>query len=301
MIEKPGIYLDFPTADYYADPAPVPSLTQSIAKVLLDKSPLHAWHAHPRLNPDYLHDDDRKFDVGNVAHAMMIGRGKAIEVLEYDDWRTKAAKEAREAAAAAGRLAILGKHAAKAGAMVAAAREQLELRGLGHLFAAGQGDGEVVLAWPERRIWCRQMVDWLTSNRLIFADYKTTDQSAAPFVLGRKMVADGWPIQAAMGERGLDVLHPESAGRRRYLFIVQETERPYALNVVQMSEIAMTMGRKQLQAAVTLWTQCVQTDRWRGYPTEVIIPEYPSYAETQWLEREMTEFSEPAANILMAG
>jgi hypothetical protein len=47
------------------------------------------------------------------------------------------------------------------------------------------------------------MIDWLSDDRLIFADYKTTDESAAPAALARKMVNDGWHIQAAMGERGL--------------------------------------------------------------------------------------------------
>src|SRR4051812_46738879 len=98
-ITAPGIYLDVAANDYHADPCPAPSLTQSVAKILLAKSPLHAWHAHPRLNPDYQHNDDTKFDVGNIAHKMLLGRGKQIEVLEFDDWRTKAAKEAREKAA----------------------------------------------------------------------------------------------------------------------------------------------------------------------------------------------------------
>jgi hypothetical protein len=201
-ITAPGIYLDVAANDYHADPCPAPSLTQSVAKILLAKSPLHAWHAHPRLNPDYQHNDDTKFDVGNIAHKMLLGRGKQIEVLDFDDWRTKAAKEAREKAAGVGKLAVLGKHAARADRMAIAAREQLELRGLGHLFGAA-GDSEVVVAWQEGKIWLRQMVDWLSADRVIFADYKTTDESAAPDALARKMVNDGWHIQAAMGDRGL--------------------------------------------------------------------------------------------------
>jgi hypothetical protein len=47
--------------------------------------------------------------------------------------------------------------------MVKAAREQLALRGLGHLFA--DGDGEVVLAWQEGDLWLRQMIDWLSPDR----------------------------------------------------------------------------------------------------------------------------------------
>lgn len=304
-IDKPGLYLDMAAADYFADPCPEPSLTQSVAKILLEKSPLHAWHAHPRLNPDYLHDDDRKFDVGNIAHAILIGRGKTIEVLDgFDDWRKGAAKEAREAAAAAGKLAVLGKHYAKADRMVKAAREQLDNRGLGHLFTAGAG--EVVTAWREGDLWLRQMIDWLTPDHLTFADFKTTGESAAPHALARKMVADGWCIQAAMAERGLDVLDPDSAGRRRFLFVVQEDEKPYALNVVEISEGPLTMGRKQLEMAVAIWRHCFKTDRrWPGYPAEILTPEFPGWAEQQWLDREIHEAArsrQPATeNILAAG
>jgi hypothetical protein len=40
------------------------------------------------------------------------------------------------------------------------------------------------------------------------------------------MVNDGWHIQAAMGERGLDAIDPRNAGRRRFLFVVQEAPFP---------------------------------------------------------------------------
>jgi hypothetical protein len=295
-ITKPGIYTGVPTADYFADPAPAPSLTQSVAKILLEKSPLHAWCAHPRLNPDYRRDDDTKFDVGNIAHALLIGRGKELVVLDaFDDWRTKEAKVRREEATAEGKHAVLGKHFALADRMVRAAREQLDLRGLGALFT--EGEGEVVTAWNERGIWFRQMLDWLTPDHRIVADYKTTGESAAPHALARKLAADGWHIQAAMAERGLDALEPADAGRRRFLFIVQEDEKPYALNVVEVRGGPMTMGRKMLGVAAGVWRQCVETNRFPGYALDIAVPEFPGWAEAQWLDREMGEFS----NVLMAG
>lgn len=290
MISKPGIYTDFPTDAYFRDPMPEPSLTQSVAKIMLEQSPLHAWYAHPRLNPDYRHDDDTKFDVGNIAHKMMIGRGKDLIVLPFDDWRKDAAKVAREEAAKQGKLAVLGKKSALADRMVKAAREQLELRGYDDLFR--KGDGEVVLAWHEdgpQPIWCRQMVDWLTPDRRTFVDLKTTGESAAPHLLGRKMAADGWHIQAAMAERGLNVLHPQSAGRRRYLFVVQEDYAPHQLNIVELSETALTMGRKQLDAAAKLWRACHAANLWPGYQLDNVVPEFPGWAEQQWLDREIKE------------
>lgn len=296
---KAGIHLNMSTDAYFRDPCKSPSLTQSIAKILLDRSPLHAWHAHPRLNPDWLADDPTKFDVGNVAHKLMIGRGKEIMVLDkFDDWRTTESKELRADALAAGKNAVLGKTFARADRMVRAAREQLLLRGL-DLFRDGEGDGEVVLVWEEGGMWLRQMVDWLTTDRMIFADYKTTDMSAAPHGLGRMMVNAGWPIQAAMGEWGLNNLAGHAP--RRFLFIVQETQHPYCLSAVEMSEAAVTMGRKQLSAAFNIWTRCVTRDCWPGYPIDIVVPEYPGYAETHWLEREALEFPNQSSDLIMAG
>lgn len=298
MLLPQGIYLNMPTRDYFADPAPAPSLTQSLAKIIIERSPLHAWYAHPRLNPDFRSDDATKYDVGNIAHALMIGRGKEIVVLDgYDDWRKDAAKKAREEAAAQGKLAVLGKHYALAGRMVDAAVMQLKLRGETELFR--EGDGEAVTIWQEGPIWLRQMIDWLSPYRLIVADYKTTDLCAAPDQIARIASNAGWHIQAAMSERGLDVLHPQTAGRRRYVFVVQETEPPYQINVVDMSETWLTMGRKMLTYAIERWKICTARNQYSGYPLQPIIPEFPGWAESHWLDREQTESGE--LTVLDAG
>jgi hypothetical protein len=294
MIVEAGVYNEISPSDYFADCAPMPSLTQSIIKVLLEKSPLHAWHAHPRLNPDYRHNDDRKFDIGNIAHALLIGRGKSIVVLEgFDDWRKKAAQEARDDAAATGKIAVLGKHFALASRMVEAARDQLAVRGLHRLFR--DGHGEVVTVWNEGPIWCRQMIDWLTPDLIDFADYKTTLENAAPHAIGRKMVNDGWHLQAGWAERGLDNLNPSGAGRRRFFFVCQEVEKPYALTVVRIGEAPLTMARKQIDYAVTQWRWSMAENFWPSYPTEVITPEYPGWAEQQWLTREVSEEAQECA------
>ena len=57
-VTEPGIYADFPVADYFADPTPEPSLTQTLAKLLLERAPIHAKYAHPRLTPVVPDEDD---------------------------------------------------------------------------------------------------------------------------------------------------------------------------------------------------------------------------------------------------
>ena len=48
-----AIHTDISAEAYHADPAPEPSLSSSVAKILVNLSPAHARIAHPRLNPDY--------------------------------------------------------------------------------------------------------------------------------------------------------------------------------------------------------------------------------------------------------
>lgn len=283
----PGFFFDMTAAEYFGDPCPTPSLTQSIAKILIDKSPLHAWHSHPRLNPNWQPDDDTKFDIGNVAHKFLIGRGKDIMPLDFDDWRKKEAQMLRAAAQADGKLAVLRRQYNRAGDMADAARKQLAARRLEHLF--DDGTGETVMTWKEP-FWCRQMIDWLTHDRCTFADYKTTDMSAAPHALARKMIVDGWDVQAAMAERGIKTI--DGTKPRRYFFIVQEATPPYALTVAELSEGILTMGRKRLNVAMEIWRRCIEHDVWPAYALDIVVPMYPGWAEAQWLDREQTEFAE---------
>jgi PDDEXK-like uncharacterized protein DUF3799 len=298
-IDKPGIYYNVLDADYRSDPCPVPSLTQSTVKTLIERSPLHAWTDSQRLNPNFESDDDTKFDLGNVAHLLLLGCGKEIEIIQFDDWRKKAAQEAREAAAEAGKIAVLEHQFDQALEMMRAAKLQIEKHEDADAFAFGQA--EVMIAWEEDGIWFRSLIDWLHNDMLTVDDFKSTGMSVAPHLLGLRAQAAGWEIQAAFIERGLDVLDPDRAGRRRFRFIAQETDKPHALSVMHMSEPWMTMGRKKVEVGLHLWRNAIKSGKWNGYPTRSIVPEYPSFKESQWLEREVTEFSENNPTLIMAG
>jgi hypothetical protein len=99
---NPGIY-NLTAENYHADPAPVASLSSSIANILIDQSPLHAYLAHPRLNLRYQREEDSRFDLGSAAHMMLLERREdKIVRVQAKDWRTNAAKDARAAAQATG-------------------------------------------------------------------------------------------------------------------------------------------------------------------------------------------------------
>ena len=298
-ITKPGIFRGVSDADYRADPCPAPSLTQSLVKILIERSPEHAWTASPRLNPQFEYDDDTKFDIGNVAHRLILGRGKEIEVVDFADWRTKASQEAREKAADEGRIAVLRHQFNQAADMAAEARKRLDKHEDKDAFTGG--DAEVMIAWEENGIWFRSLIDWLHTGLHTVDDFKSTGMSVAPHVIGIRAEAAGWHIQAAFIERGLDILDPMGAGRRRYRFIAQETDKPHALTVMHMNEYWLTMGRKKVEAGISLWRAAVENNYWRNYGVKAVVPDYPGFKEKQWLERELSGEFEPDPSLILAG
>ncbi len=285
---KPGIHLDIASADYFADPCESPSLTQSIASVLLDRSPRHAALRHPRLNPAWEPYEDTKFNIGNAAHKLLIGRGKELVIVEADDWRTKAAKEARDDAHAQGNVAILAHQHRTAQAMADSFIEQTseipECR-TAFMPPAG-GHGEVVIIADYDGVTLRSMVDWMRDTTHL-DDLKTTGISASPDRLPYAMADGGWDLQAAIQERILDVLDPANAGRRHHYFYLQENDDPYEVTVCELPESVMTIGRAKLDKAIGIWRRCMESGRWPGYPRLVHAPVYPAHMEARVIEQLM--------------
>jgi hypothetical protein len=97
----PGL-LSVPADQYHADALDDtrPSLSASLACVLLAKSPAHAYVQHPRLNPDFAQPDAKKaWDLGTVAHSLLLEGYANVHVVEgVTDWRTKDAQAERDQA-----------------------------------------------------------------------------------------------------------------------------------------------------------------------------------------------------------
>jgi len=291
---EPGIFYDMTADEYFADPCPAPSFTQSLAKLVLEQSTLHAMHQHPKLAPNREDDDEeekytRAKAIGNAVHTTLIGRGKKLAIGEFDNFKKKAAKEFRDDAYAAGMEPILRKHMTEAENVVTAVRVQVQRAGWANAFCLGKG--EAVACWQENGLWFRTMIDWITPDMRECYDAKTTEASFAPHIIGRKMVADGWDVQAAMHERALDAIDPNGAGRRKFRYVAIENYPPYAMVPVEMTETWLTMGRKKLAVAIDQWRAAMATGKFAGYPLEPCRPEYPGYAENAWLGRELGEFA----------
>ncbi len=277
--------------DYHADRIlDRPSLSASIGKLLCDRTPLHAWTAHPRLNPNFAREEKDAFDIGTIAHALILQGETATEVLDFPDWRTKLAKEARDEARAEGKTPILAKHWETVQRMVEAAVAQLDAHEADPpVFAPGQAEQTIV--WEEDGVTCRARVDWLHDDRRAIDDYKTTSASADPAAWCRTMLNMGGDVQQVFYQRGMRALFGENPEWR---FIVQETYAPYALSVVSLAPDALALAEKKVERAIEMWRRCLATDTWPGYTTRVAYAASPPWAEAQYLEREAMEEEVPA-------
>lgn len=280
--------LSLTAEDYHGDPAESPSLSSSIAHLICSTSPKHAWAAHPRLNPAFKRQEEQHFDIGTAAHWLLLQGDTAdvVTVVEADDWRTKTAKEQRDAARAAGRLPLLAKHWDAVQAMVAAAREQLAALDVDPI-PFTDGKAEQTLVWEEPGgVICRSRVDWLRDDLIAIDDYKSAGRSANPEKWSRSLFDHGYDVSAAFYLRGVQALTGMVPDWR---WVVQETSPPYALVVVAPGPDVVTMARKKVAYAINVWRRCLETGIWPAYPTRVCWAELPPWEETRWLLKEERE------------
>ncbi len=261
-----GVY-DLPDEVYHADPCPEPSLSSSIVKRLDTRTPRHAWLAHPRLNPDFEPDHDPGFDLGSAAHDYLLRGGDAIEVIDgFDDWRKGAAKTARDAARAAGRVPLLRHQFDQVRSMAGAAKAQLAR----HKEASDAfllGKPEQTLIWSEAdgaggSIWCRAKLDWQPIAGNVFYDFKSTT-SAAAGDFERVVFGVGHHLQHAFYRRGISAVL--DVRRPIFRFVVQEIEPPYALNVFDLSPEAAQLAESRVNKAMHTWAWCMRHRAWPGY------------------------------------
>lgn len=281
-----GVGIHWIAADvYHADPCEQPSLTSTIARILTADSPLHAWTAHPRLNPEYENTEAAHFDIGTTAHELLLEGEANVEVIEADSWRTKAAQEQRDAAYQAGKQPLLTHQWAEVDRMVQAARKQLaRINADPAIFENGLP--EQTLIWDEDGVTCRARLDWLHDGYVAIDDYKTSSRTANPAGFSRSLFNMGYDVQAAFYLRGLERLTGAVAEWR---WVVQETAPPYALSVVSLSPAAIGLANAKVDYAIARWRECLTTGRWAGYPTEVCYAELPGWEEARWFEKEGNE------------
>jgi len=261
---------------------PAIHLSATIANILINQSPLHAWTAHRGLNPDYQEEEAKNLDFGTIAHALMLEGAHIAEVLDFPDYRKDKAKEARDLARAAGKVPILKKDYENVVLMVEAGK--LQLSEYPDVFPT-PGTPERRITWKEDGVDCKAILDYVSDSLKVITDYKTRNGSANPDVISRTIFSEGWDIKAAFYIRAVKSI--DSNVDPAFYYVCQETYPPYALSVNSLAPDALMIGEKKVMYALEKWRECMESGVWPGYPTDVCFATLPPWEESKWLEKEL--------------
>jgi len=262
-------YDDMSEAEYFAHPA----LSCSGAKLLLPPNcPAIYKHARTHKRPD-----KAVFDIGHMAHKQVLGVGAPLQLVEADDWRTKAAKEQRDAAYAVGSVPLLAKDWELVQGVSAAI--------LAHpiasaLFEPGTGWPELSLFWRDdlHGIDKRARVDWLrpaVDGRAIAVDLKTC-VSAEPTAIGKAVANYGYSMQADFYTEG--ITSRGLAEDVAFLFVFVEKTPPHLITVCELDAEALRHGRVRNERASQVFAECSATDTWPAYSTDIELISLPRWA-----------------------
>jgi hypothetical protein len=284
MTYRNELIIDMAADTYHADPCDVPALSQSIAHTLVSKSPAHAYLEHPRLGGEQ-REATSSMDRGSLVHALLLGKGAKIHAVHADDWKTKAAREERDAARAAGELPALAHEIDEAFAIVDTVRPKLASRGV-----VLDGHSEVVILWSveteEGQIQCRARVDHIAADERTVIDLKTTGKIIPPRKLGRHFCEYGYEIQGAAYTQALETVDPRQVGRVRFLDIAIEMTKPHCVTVAAHDGRMRELGARRWARACELWARCLRSGEWPEYSGEVVYVSPPPWEVTEEEEAE---------------
>lgn len=280
-----GMHAGVPMDDYINDPAPEPSLSTGTAKAMIDECPAHARYRHPRLNPAREDDSNGATDIGNMTHDLILeGSLARMVVVQAEDWRTKAAKEERIAARAAGKCAILAKQLPKIEGMYEAAIKAFALAKAEIGFDLHEMLIERTMIWQREcdvnasgvptGVWCRSRPDMITPDFKLAIDYKSTATSAHPNAVAKLLLNNGYDLQGALFRDGIYTMHGKTPD---VVFMVQEVEAPFLVSFVGMAPAFSGIADNKLKHAAKRWQECLASGQWPGYPSRVAWVEPPPW------------------------
>jgi len=286
-ITKPGVYEGLPEEVYHANCTPQPALSASFAACMLARHPARAWYDSP-LNPDFQLQTSNNFDIGKAAHLLFLEPecfDARVVLVKADDYRTNAAKEARDQARLARKVPLLPHEAEMVAGMCRALRNETE--GLPFSTAPrfakqgfSGGKAETSYFWQsDGGIWMKARPDYIRPHVII--DYKTA-AAADEVAIGRTSARMSWDIRSAVYLEGHKALTDEEA---EYFYVIQEKTAPYFVEVVKLDGESMEWGETQLRAAKALFRRCLSTGKWPANNEAAKIVGLPPWAQMRLQDR----------------
>ena len=269
-ITEPGLHDDISNADYHrglrANPKP---LSSSMAKTLVTKSPAEfKWEAEHRVEKD-------AFDAGTAVHELVLeGEFKTVTVLDFSDYKTKAAQDAKKATYAAGLTPMLERDLVDVRAMAKAVKDS---KLASSVFTQGKPEVSALVQDPKSGIWLQARFDWLTLGKHPrIADLKTTAKGANPRSFNREIAERHYHLSGAFYCRVLQLLGYDDPA---FQFVAVSKSAPYLTSVVELSLMDRDLGDLLVDKAIATYAACLAADSWPGFDTEIYHSSLPVWAQ----------------------
>lgn len=283
-----GVHQDVPERVYHADCAPEPSLSSTIAKVIINRSARAAAWKHPRLRPASAppappEEYDAKRAFGTVVHKMVLGRGKDVVSIDAADFKSGAAKAARDAALADGAVPIIAAKLADAEIIAGELRERVDY---------ADCPTELVLVWRDKAtdgtpVWCRAMLDALDIEGPRIDDLKLTQGELSEVFVARQIASMSYDLSAAFYRRGLAHLQPRLTGRIKNRLVFGEARESFDVFAVDLKESDLHVADRKVQSAIDTFARCLATGDWPGVAPQPRAVALPPWHARAWLDTEL--------------
>jgi len=279
MLSKAGVYDGLPEELYFGQLTITPSISRSMAVDIVTTCPAKAWHKS-YLNPDREPENKKAFDLGHAGHLIVLEPDlwaeKVVEIIA-DDYRTKAAQQARDEAYLANKIPLLPHHKAQ----IIGMHKALMAHPLAKkAFVDGKAEQTIVARDPETGLWLKARCDWLrsVSGTAMMLDYKTTT-NAHPDEFAKRVWDKGYYIQDPWYRAVYELATGEPV--ESFLYVVQEIDAPHCVSINHVKQQDVDWGHLQMRRAIDKFAECMASGHWPDYGDqihEITMPAYAHYA-----------------------
>lgn len=218
---------------------------------------------------------------------MLLGTEENLCVLPYEDFRSNAAKQARDTALALGKVVVKEKDMDGVLDTVNRIKAALHAKGVDLI-----GATECAAPWTymsdEGPVQCRLKVDHCivdkTNGFVWIDDFKSCDD-ANPQKVIRSCIDYGYDIQRYSYVKAFETLMPEYAGRIKFRHWFIETSEPYMIVPVELDAMFMSLGQMKWDYAANLWAKCLKENSWPSWEDKVQQLSPPKWELMRWAER----------------
>lgn len=267
---------NIPDEEYHLGIPSMPfNLSRGEVKMMIDNPPAYCHHFHPRLGGNK-GGATAAMILGTAIHAELLGTENGIDLVDFESFRTKEAKEKKAKIEARGNIAMTSSQFAELTQTLKSVKDNLP-DGVDSFFKVAKA--EQCITWEDSitglLLRCKPDAYSIDeqSKRIRVIDVKTTGKSIDDRSVQRHANDFGADIQQVHYSEGLKALYGmEYAIDWQFLYI--STKEPFLSRLVEIPDDWIDAAAKLRRNAIDGWAECIKSDNWPAYPeiTELQTP-----------------------------